>query len=570
MRKTRFTLFALLLLCVVGCNEGFEPEAELRNPATENQTNVNVAPAEVVHYSKECASQILGYKENYYKLEHMRAAYSNLMGTTRAESDEIIEPTHCHYKFIPKDAAELTLLEDCPDLELFAYPLDAIVSEGEYFDSENPLWRYAVVPIDKVLPDVERELLFEMFIPDDSRTRMPTRCSHIDTELADRLVDEAMRITGNEEEPVNKTRARKWYGRGYIFGYDDVIDWYVPLKGVKVRITRAGVTHTAMTDSLGHFQMTDGFKYGAEYSIIWERADWDIRDGATGQAYYKTDEKVTDKSWILNIKGGKSQNYAAIHRAVYRHCYGENLGFLRCHEALRLFDRAIKISHMDKSKDGTAGFFTIIGSEVISDIRIFRYDEDGIAYTTPRLIKTTHHELGHAAHCYYSDNDAQFNSGTDDMITEGWAEFVGYMLAMKEYADCDRVEYYTYGGYLGAVEILQETLYPSLTLSYYNVWNKQESWPSLNNETIEYSPLFIDLHDDNNQSYKTIDGITSFWSNFPNDIVTGYTIPVLCNIILQSYSIHSLKTALRANKPAGVTDADIDTLFELYENNWIY
>ncbi|MBR5455290.1 MAG: hypothetical protein IKV60_05800, partial [Rikenellaceae bacterium] len=184
MKKTRVTLFALLLLGVVGCNEGFEAEAGLRNPATENQNFVDVAPTEVVYYNKECASQILGYKENYYKLEHMRTAYSNLMGTTRAESDEIIEPTHCHYKFIPKDGAELTLLEDCPDLELFAYPLDAIVSEGEYFESENPLLRYAVVPIDMELPDVERELLYEMFIPDDRRTRMPTRCAHIDADLA--------------------------------------------------------------------------------------------------------------------------------------------------------------------------------------------------------------------------------------------------------------------------------------------------------------------------------------------------------------------------------------------------
>ena len=342
MKKTRVTLFALLLLGAVGCNESFEPDAGLRNPATENQINSST-PEIVVHENKTCASQILGYKENYYKLEHMRTAYSNLMGTTRAESDEIIEPTHCHYKFIPKDGAELTLLEDCPDLELFAYPLDAIVSEGEYFESENPLLRYAVVPIDMELPDVERELLYEMFIPDDRRTRMPTRCAHIDADLAERLVDEAMRITGNEEEPINKTRASTWYGRGEIYYYDDILGWYLPLRGVKVRITRAGVTHTAITDSLGCFQMTDGFKYGAEYSIIWERADWDIRDGATGQAYYKTDTKVTNQAWYLNIISGKTLRFATIHRAVYRHFYGNHLGL---DMATPSMNRSVKVSYV--------------------------------------------------------------------------------------------------------------------------------------------------------------------------------------------------------------------------------
>ena len=35
------------------------------------------------------------------------------------------------------------------------------------------------------------------------------------------------------------------------------------------------------------------------------------------------------------------------------------------------------------------------------------------------------------------------------------------------------------------------------------------------------------------------------------------------------YTIHSMKTALRANKPAGVTDTDIDNLFNFYEPYWV-
>ena len=551
MKKTRVTLFALLLLGAVGCNEGFEPDAGLRNPATENQINSSTHEI-VVHENKTCASQITGYMENYYKLEHMRTAYSNLMGTTRAESDEIIEPTHCHYKFIPKDGAELTLLEDCPDLELFAYPLDAIVSEGEYFESENPLLRYAVVPIDMELPDVERELLYEMFIPDDSRTRMPTRCAHIDADLADRLVDEAMRITGNEEEPINKTRASTWYGRGRLTVYDESLDVYIPLRGVKVRITRAGVTHTAITDSLGNFRMTEGFKYGAEYSIIWERADWDIRDGATGQASYKAGSNVTDQALNLNIVGGKSLRYCHIHRACYRHFYQTKLEYVKA-----VTYHKLKISYMpDLSDSNIRGKFYDSGAGVVSDIKIYKGSASRES-TMPEIFAVTSHEIGHAAHCFHV-NTSQYNS-VDYSITEGWAEAVAYYTIQEEYEYLTRYSQTLLGTY---VNITSNAL-------YYDALEQRHhsNWPGIiSGEGLSYSPLFIDLIDNENQIFtsSTLQSIGG-----PNDVISGYTFPVLNNVLVGAYAIHTLKTNLRANKPAGVTDADIDTLFATYEMYWV-
>ncbi len=556
MRKlilTRVTLFALLL-GAVGCNEGFEPEAGLSPPA-ENQTNV-ADSRDQVHYNKTCASQIEGYFENWYKLEHMRQAYSNIVGSTRAESDDIITATHYHYKFIPKDGAELTLLEDCPDLELFAYPLDAIVSEGEYFESENPLLRYAVVPVDKVLPDVEKELLYEMFIPDDSRTRMPTRCSHIDPEMADRLVAEAMRITGNEEEPVNKTRASKWYGRGEIYYYDEILDWYLPLRGVKVRITRAGVTHTAITDSLGCFQMTDGFKYGASYSIIWERADWDIRDGATGQAFYQTNSNVTNEPWFLYIDGGKSIRYATIHKAVYRHFYGNHLGL---NTATPSTERSVKISYMDGAHSRSVpGFFTILGG-MASDIRIFKNSTRGFDYEMPNIFHTTCHELAHAAHCFTMTKDNFCEVANS--IQESWADCVAYYMTKLEYEEI--TDHIT--SLMGYEETNAWNIIRLRKFCNNQNYDKNEyywlnlDWPR-NGEIDPYSPLFIDLIDTDNQ-YNSQPGA-------PNDEISGYTIQTLNNIVPQAYAIHSLKTLLRNNKPVGVTDADIDNYFSYMEPYW--
>ena len=46
-------------------------------------------------------------------------------------------------------------------------------------------------------------------------------------------------------------------------------------------------------------------------------------------------------------------------------------------------------------------------------------------------------------------------------------------------------------------------------------------------------------------------------------------LKIFSNVLVGAYAIHSLKTNLRANKPAGVTDADLDVLFELYEEKWV-
>ncbi len=59
-------------------------------------------------------------------------------------------------------------------------------------------------------------------------------------------------------------------------------------------------------------------------------------------------------------------------------------------------------------------------------------------------------------------------------------------------------------------------------------------------------------------------------SSLPNDVVCGYTGSQLSGILNNSaYTLSALKTKVKASKPSGVTDYDIDTLFDVYESNWI-
>lgn len=56
-------------------------------------------------------------------------------------------------------------------------------------------------------------------------------------------------------------------------------------------------------------------------------------------------------------------------------------------------------------------------------------------------------------------------------------------------------------------------------------------------------------------------------TNYPNDNVTGYTFSLLEDKVLRhTYGLTSLRTKLKANKPSGVTDAQIDTLIDSYSN----
>ena len=75
------------------------------------------------------------------------------------------------------------------------------------------------------------------------------------------------------------------------------------------------------------------------------------------------------------------------------------------------------------------------------------------------------------------------------------------------------------------------------------------------------SPIFLDLYDDINQH--------DYYTPCPDDEVTGYTPALLNTLLIHTHTLLSLKTKVKQNKPNGVTDEMINTLFNVYEANWI-
>ena len=295
-----------------------------------------------------------------------------------------------------------------------------------------------------------------------------------------------------------------------------------------VRARRWFTTHKGYTNSIGYYSCDGRFRRDANYSIKWERKYWDIRSGTWGQAYYNGPKKRGN--WNLNITSGKSLHYATIHRAAYRHFYGNNLGM---HRPYGSANNRWKICYYDKS--GTGDFWGNTGSPggILPDIRI--YGNSGSSKPASHVFRTTAHEFGHAAHCANMGN-IQFWQ-VSKIIYESWADAVEWALTNQEYKE------------LGT----------TYNRSVVNNLNKQ-SWPYAG-DSKGYTSLFIDLVDNYNQSTRNTTSRT-----YPNDNVTGYTMSNLSrNIVPKSYGLSSLKSKLKANKPSGVTDTQIDELFKRYE-----
>ena len=498
----KFSLFTFALLTI--------------NSACQKDDSGKVTEEKEINTSKE-GEIIVGAKiENPYSLKNMQSAYESLTSNLGLKSAEVLEPTHYYVRFLPKDTSEYNALKADTTLTLFCYPLDCELSEGDFYHDkslpENQItWQYTKVPISYVFGRVHYEILEELYIP-------------VETEVGDlksgsslswyNLLDESMKITGNLDKEItiqnesNDAHLKglfpsKWNPSATILVWDDVLGKSIPLVGAKVKARHWLHWDTEITNSDGYAKL-EKFRYSVNYSIVWERAHWDIRDGWTIQAYYNGPNGKRSH-WDLNITSGKSLSYATIHRAAHRYYYGNNLG-------LRPPLTTLKIAYLDEKGDNINGDYwswtsvspTILNT-VLPNIRIYGYDSGGKRKTN-EIYATASHEMAHAAHCDWMGN-VQYWQATKYM-RESWAVAVGWSLTTQEYSD----------------------LNANFSTSFSSNLNRQ-MW-NANSSSKAYSPLFIDLVDDFNQQVR-------YGKSYPNDIVTGYTMNSLNKILLKSPKVSS-------------------------------
>lgn len=482
--------------------------------------------------------------------------------TRSAIQENDIVATHYYVKFSPKNEAELSILKNNPNLILSEYPLDreVLIDGCSYHDpsipEDLPTFQYSTIEASywKKLSDtlsVSSEVLIEAFMP-DYYDDVETRASHnIDHTALEKLMATAYKMTGQEYMP--ETKASKWFPSGRITAYDNIAGKQVPVKRLRIRGTHLLKTIEALTDENGYYSFPHSFRNKADMKIVWESDRWDIRDGNVVQAYFNG-PKIHGEPWNVDIYNGelKALRYAAIHRAAFRHYFGNNCGLSRPDNSRK---EKIAYIHDDIDKGGVNGDYNQQwGTGVWSDIRIAGKNSSGWRLPS-EIFSTTCHELGHAAH-YTNAGSIYRNSET--RVLESWARFVQYVLTRMEYNELGQ-------SVLCGTTTINGKVYEYADLNYNFQYRDNDE--DSRDYYAKYTPVLIDLVDDYNQLlyYKEQNP-----SIHPNDEIINFPAKEVENITFSSKTFGDIKTKLKTyasdfpNNQYNITSSNIDALFSVY------
>jgi hypothetical protein len=507
--KSKSVIYWMVATILFSCSqkENFESNEELIN--------------ETINVSKEVQMIELGpVLQNPYSVENMLKAYQSLK-SSNTNDDEDIKTTHYYVRFLPKDYQELDFLEEDTSLILFDYPLDRKIMKGGsyYHDPQIPAdqvtWQYTVVPVDYTFNKVKYEIIAELYLKDGKQKKL--KSSKYNSICYEEIEKLSLKLTGNYTEDSDQSLKSTFFPSGTIMVYDHVIQGYIGLYGAKVRMVDWFTVREVSTNYSGNFSTNTSFA-NVDYSIKWETNDYDIRSGTWAQAYTTTvDANESTSPWILNISAGNLHfGFATVHRAAFRFHY-EYIGGMRRPGTLG------KLKFCVYDSDGTGsnwGNWDFTG--IFPDVNIWL--KKGTSWRSSNTIfSTTIHEIGHSTHIstlYTHEVKFLF---VDIIIRESWANAVEWYITQLEYFSRGKTNYDVPDSPIGE--------------DHMQTWNK--------NSDKDYTPLFIDLVDDYNQSLSrnygnkcpyggTFDGKYCYLGNVPSGetpfIYNGnlYYTPVGC------------------------------------------
>ncbi len=524
-----------------------------------------------------------------YSLKNMKQAYLNLKTGNANTLDLHIQPTHTYSRYLPKNEEEWGILKSDTTIVWYDYPLDyEIVNLGTtYHDPSLPenaiTWQYCVIPVGYNMPDIQHELLYEVYIPEkDENTGLKSSSAAKQFLLA--LEHESVKLTGNLPENENGLKSTsgllpaEWTPKGTIKVWDDVIGStttytqvfdhyeyydcdegdpiqaaqavqhvvlppedqcqravyryesttvtgsYIPL--VQATVHARWFTHieTDLTDDKGDFE-TSKFNYEVNYAIKWERADFDIRSDNWGQAWYNGPKQKGD--WKLNIsKGGMSWVYAHIHRGAYTYYYANTYGIKSPPKDGKFLKQRIHFGGMDGA--GRAHYYDFNKFFTTPQIKIYRNNSSGIENNSENLFSDAVHELAHASHWEIGYTYSQYVVDaifSEPFLPESWARGVEAVITSNIYG---------------------------------NIWAQDQRVvlsDILGNGG--YTPIVWDLMDDFNQR-------EHHGNNYPIDNVSGYTLVQLENALYGNFTWTSWREGIR-NNYVNPSESYLNELFANYK-----
>jgi hypothetical protein len=458
---------------------------------------------------------------------------------------------------LPSNYSLYDTLTSDTTLQLIDRPIDEeVILQGDYYHDPAipdtlPTYQYTAVPVDYTPPPgINFETIEELYLPKEDTTMQEPggRISSEYEQFVDELEYEALNLTGNLDERHKKTNnggrtegllPSKWWPAGRIRVWDNRLNQYIGIAGARVEARRWFEVNTGLTNANGYFKMDDWFRYDANYSIPWERPDFVLRSGTFVEAMFNGPNMKGD--WNLDIqRNGISWTYAHVFRGAVRYFYGDIGGLTRPKVYPKLKYAVYDFRAPTKYDARNIGNWSVNGFNF--NIQLFRYNSDGYEFYADELFSTTCHETAHTTHWQVMNAGALQYIQLSETIRESWAVGVEWFITQKEYRERGIANY---SG-------------PTYNVSAsYPIWYGYQYWP-LNGSYHEYSCVFIDLIDNYNQLGQPF---LNIGTSGVNDPVTGYTLAgIESGFLKHVYGLNSLRERLKANKPTGVTDSQIDIL----------
>ena len=492
MKKTSNHLRSLVLIVAIMGVTWSCQEVEEATPITGESPPLS-------EVDKQRMTQLGKKLENPYSIANMKRALeglnaSNPSGRTASVGIEI-ETTDYYVRFFPRTDAELQRLE-ADSLPLYDYPLDhEIDSLGDYYidpevDPKEGKWFYTSVPVDYQFPNVQYEILEDLFLMDDLHEDSTVARGRTEgnSDLLEKLEYEALRITENltKEERETNSKARCWvfcgqppkkYPTGYVKVYDTEKRRLVGVDRVRVRTRRWFSYGYAYTNSSGYYRVNRDYRRPVHYTVFFQ--NWNgFKIRASTVSIWKAKHHVGQHSrdgYNINMyTNSRAWRFSTVNNAVVKYLrYCTQLG-------VGLPPRDLRIVASDRRGNGAAAPMlkhiwgapgsvsrqavllflarvaglpqAILGDTffrfVLPDVIIKANSSKG----TARVYETTFHELAHASHYRKVGNNywikyikyiityGAYGNGTGKnaglcALGEAWAYHMGYRLTLNEFGN---------------------------------------------------------------------------------------------------------------------------------------
>lgn len=429
--------------------------------------------------------------ENPYSVENMQKALENMESQLKSAVKVETTHFYVRFRPKSEQELEILNRDSTLDIYDYPLDVEIKKGGTHYHDPTIPeneiTWQYTVVPVDYSFPKIQFQKLANLFLPEEGGELIETKSASINHFDWLKIENEALRITGNLSDNEIKgvrLKSTSWRPAGTIRVWDDLISsststrkvfdhyeyydcetgnpvdpsnndpilkvavipedeyctravyryetittnsHFIPLEGVEVRARRWFTTHKGYTDSNGNFTCDGTFERDANYSIKWERHDFDIRDGSYGQAYYNGPKQTGD--WNLDIAESgtpKSFLFAHIFRGAYTYYYQNHRWGIKTPDDKGFLEQRLHIGGRVES-NFASHFFDFNALWQSATVLIHQNGKN-----SQGIFGTTIHELAHVSH-WDAGGFSDINWLLDKRMTESWAEGVEAVITNEIY-----------------------------------------------------------------------------------------------------------------------------------------